>query len=45
MDRHEFMCIPINLIPQGFINEYDLCPKVKNRYVYMQIFKVMYGLP
>ncbi len=45
MDRHDFMHMPINLIPQGFIDKYDLCPKVKNGYVYMQIVKGMYGLP
>ncbi len=45
MDRHKFMRMPIDLIPQGFIDEYDLRPKVKNGYVYLQIVKGMYGLP
>ncbi len=45
MDRHEFMRMPIDLTPQAFIDEYDLHPKVKNGYVYIQIVKGMYGLP
>ncbi len=45
MDRHEFMRMPINLIPQAFIDEYDLSLKVKNGYVYLRIVKGMYGLP
>ncbi len=45
MDRHEFMRMQINLIPQVFIDEYDLLPKAKNGYVYMRIVKGMYGLP
>ena len=45
MDRHEYMQMPINLIPQAFIDEYDLNPEVKNRYVYLKIVKGMYGLP
>ena len=39
------MRMPINLIPQEFIDLYDLAPKVKNGYVYMEIQRGMYGLP
>ena len=39
------MQMPINLIPQAFIDEYDLTPKVKNGFVYLRIVKGMYGLP
>ncbi len=45
MDRHKFMWISIELIPQAFIDEYNLLSKVQNGYVYMQIIKGMYGLP
>ncbi len=45
MDRHEFMHMPIDLISRAFIDKYNLHPKVKNGYVYMQIVKGMYGLP
>ena len=36
--------MPISLIPQEFIDIYDLAPKVKNGYVYMEIRHGMYGL-
>ena len=39
------MRIPIKLIPQDFIDLYDLTPKVKNGYIYMEISRGMYGLP
>ena len=39
------MRIPIKLIPQEFIDFYDLAPKVKNGYIYMEISRGMYGLP
>ena len=37
--------MPINLIPQEFIDLYDLAPKVKDRFVYVKIRCGMYGLP
>ena len=37
--------MPINLIPQEFIDLYDLGSKVKNGYVYIEIQRGMYGLP
>ena len=39
------MRMPIKLIPQEFIDLYDLNTKVKNGYVYIEIQKGMYGLP
>ena len=45
LDRYEYMRIPINLIPQEFIDLYDTAPKVKNGYVYMEIRRGIYGLP
>ena len=39
------MRMPINLIPQEFIDLYDLGSKVKNGYVYIEIQRGMYGLP
>ena len=39
------MIMPIKLIPQEFIDLYDLNTKVKNRYVYIKIQKGMYWLP
>ena len=37
--------MPINLIPQEFIDPYDLGLKVKNGCVYIEIQRDMYGLP
>ena len=45
LDRYEYMIMPIKLIPQEIIDQYDLMPKVKNGHVYMEIRKGMYGLP
>ena len=45
LDRPEYMRMPIKLIPQAIIDQYDLTPKVYNGYVYMEIMRGMYGLP
>ena len=45
MDRFEYMWITIDLIPEEFIEKYNLRPLVKNGYVYTQIERGMYGLP
>ena len=45
INRYEYMQMPTNLIPQEFIGLYDLGPKVKNGYAYMEIQCRMYGLP
>jgi hypothetical protein len=45
MDRYEYMRMDINLIPDEFIEQYELRNKVKNGYVYMEIRRCMYGLP
>eukprot|EP00804_Cyclotella_cryptica_P028183 CCRYP_011053-RC/>CCRYP_011053-RC protein AED:0.33 eAED:0.33 QI:0/0/0/1/0/0/2/0/415 len=39
------MRIPIKIIPDHIIDQYHLRKKVKNRYVYMEIRRAMYGLP
>ena len=45
LERYEYMRMPINLIPQEFIDLYDLGSKVKNGYVYIEIQCGMYALP
>ena len=45
MERHEFMRMPIELIPPEFAEAYGLYEKVQNGYVYIRIIKGMYGLP
>ena len=45
MERHEYMRMPISLIPNNIIQQYALQPKCKNGYIYMEIIRGMYGLP
>ena len=45
MERKEYVRMPIELIPPDFVTAYNLGPKVKNGYVYMEISRGMYGLP
>ena len=39
------MRIPIELIPQEFIDLYQLPKKIKNGFVYCEIIRGMYGIP
>jgi hypothetical protein len=39
------MKLALNFIPQEIIDTYNLLEKEKNGYVYIQMDKVMYGLP
>jgi hypothetical protein len=45
MDCYEYMRLPINLIPDEIIREYNLLPLNHNGYVYIEIRKGMCGLP
>ena len=45
MDRLEYMKIPIAIIPDEFIDTYNLNSFIKNGYIQIQIEKVVYGLP
>ena len=45
MECFEYMWIPIALVPQEIINEYNLENIIHNRYIYMEIQWGMYGLP
>jgi hypothetical protein len=45
MESFEYMRIPIKLIPQEIINQYNLLPLVSDGHVYMEVQKGMYGLP
>ena len=45
LDRYEYIRIPIDIIPQHVIDQYDLTTKAKNGYVYCNIQKGIYGLP
>jgi hypothetical protein len=43
--RCKYMQLPITLIPQEIINQYNLLPLAHNGYIYMEICKGMYSLP
>ena len=45
LDRYEYMRVPLELIPQHIIDQYDLTTKAKNGFVYCEIQKGIYGLP
>jgi hypothetical protein len=45
MDRYEYMRIPVHLIPEEFIQAYNLHDKIYKGYLYVEIRKGMYGLP
>lgn len=45
MDRHEHMRIPIDLIPQEFIDECDLEAKTHKGHIYLETCKGVCGLP
>ena len=37
--------MPLKIIPERIIEQYNLCEKAKNGYVYMEIRREMYKLP
>ena len=45
LERHQYIRIPIELIPQESIDLYQLQNKIKNGFVYCEIILGMYGLP
>ena len=45
MGRNEYLRIAVSLIPQNFMDAYDLHGKIKNGYVYCEIICCIYGLP
>ena len=45
MDVYEYMFLPLNLIPEEIVQQYNLHKLVSNGKVYCEIRKGMYGLP
>ena len=45
MALYEYMILPIEIISQEIINEYQIMDKVKNGFIMYEILRVMYGLP
>ena len=44
MSKHEYYKTAISLIPQDFINKYELTEKQINSFFYVRVEKSMYGL-
>jgi hypothetical protein len=45
MEAFEYMRIPIKLIPQEIIDQYNLLELVSDGHVYIEVQKGLYGLP
>jgi hypothetical protein len=45
MKDFEYMSIPLQMLPQGIIDQYNLTPLVHNNCINVEIRKGMYGLP
>ena len=45
MEPFEYMKMQVELIPQEFIDTYQLHDEVKDGHIYIQIERGMYGLP
>ena len=45
MDRKEYIMIQIFMIPQDFVDKYNLKEKVHNGYIFSRLTKEMHGPP
>ena len=45
MNRSEYIMIQIYMIPQEFVDKYNLKEKYHNRCIFVWVTKGMYGLP
>ena len=45
MAQYEYMILPVYIIPQDIIDEYQIMNKVKNGFIVCEIRQGMYGLP
>ncbi len=45
MNRYEYMKMPIALIPEHILQQYELLAKAKHGYIYMEIRQGLWGLP
>ena len=45
MDRDKYIMIQISMVPQYFVEIYNLAEKSHNGYIYEGVTKGMYGLP
>ena len=44
MEREKYITIQISMIPQEFVEIYNLAEKSYNGYIYARVTKVMYGI-
>ena len=45
MGRDEYTMIQLSMIPQEFVEKYNLAEKSHNEYIYERVTKVVYRLP
>ena len=45
LDHYEYMKIPIGLFPPWIVEQYNLLHHVHNGYIYVEILRVVWGLP
>ena len=45
LDMPEYIHMPVELIPEEFIDANNLTPIVRNEYIYMKSVRGIYGLP
>ena len=45
LDGYKYMKIPIGVFPLWIIEQYDLLQHVHNRYIYLEMLQVVWGLP
>jgi hypothetical protein len=45
LERYEYLCIPVSMVPDKIMDEYNLHALVHNGYLYVEVRKGMYGLP
>jgi hypothetical protein len=45
MARYEYMRLPLHILPQEIVDQYKPLPLVTNGWIYVKIWKGMYGLP
>ena len=45
MDRYEYMKLPLEIIPEEIIQQYNLKTLAHKGFLYMEIQKGVYGLP
>ena len=45
MYRYKFIMTQLSMIPQEFVEKYNLSEKAHNGYIYTRVTKGMYGIP